>query len=484
MKIISKRTILTVATLFALIVNSRSAVFTNFFSFKAANFDGPTGFYTNNGGAYSYAGLVVFSNAVYGTTYQGGTNGDGTIFKVNTDGTGLTNLHDFSKPIFGTNYDGVELYANLVLSSNVLYGTAYGGGVGGNGTIFKVNTDGTGFTNLYSFSTNSGPPAFTNSDGASISSGLVLYSNMLYGTAVSGGSSRNGTVFKISADGMDFTNLHNFTAINNNTNSDGAGPDAKLELSSNALYGTTFEGGNGGEGTVFKVSTDGTGFTNLYSFTAINSNTNSDGANPQSALALSGNTLYGTTQHGGSGGEGTVFKVNTDGTHFTNLYNFTAINNSTNSDGAGPVADLVLSGNTLYGTTQFGGSGGDGTMFKINTDGTGFTNLYSFSTLTSGTNNDGANPSAFLVLSANTLYGTTPFGGIGGSGTLFAFSLPVPDLNIQLINSAAVLNWSNSIFSLQAAPAVAGVYTNVPGATSPYTNSINGSQKFFRLQAN
>ena len=76
---------------------------------------------------------------------------------------------------------------------------------------------------------------------------------------------------------------------------------------------------------------------------------NSDGANPYAGLILSGNTLYGTANGGGSSGNGTVFAVNTNGTGFTNLHSFTAylVNNS---DGAYPEAGLILSGNTLYGT--------------------------------------------------------------------------------------------------------------------------------------
>ena len=78
-------------------------------------------------------------------------------------------------------------------------------------------------------------------------------------------------------------------------------------------------GGSSGNGTVFAVNTDGTGFTTLHSFTG-----GSDGADPNAGLILSGNTLYGTASHGGSSGNGTVFAVNTDGTGFTNLHSFTA----------------------------------------------------------------------------------------------------------------------------------------------------------------
>ena len=99
---------------------------------------------------------------------------------------------------------------------------------------------------------------------------------------------------------------------------------------------------------------------------------NSDGANPLGNLVLSGNVLYGTTVSGGPSGVGTVFRMNTDGSGFTTLHNFSG------GDGASPQAELVLSGGTLYGTTTFQGSGGWGSIFALNLDGTGFTNLYSF----------------------------------------------------------------------------------------------------------
>ena len=143
---------------------------------------------------------------------------------------------------------------------------------------------------------------------------------------------------------------------------------------------------------------------------------NSEGANPNAGLILSNNTLYGTAAAGGSSGAGTVFAVNTDGTGFRILHSFTG-----GSDGANPQAGLILSSNTLYSTAYSGGSSGEGTVFAVNTDGTGFTNLYSF---TGG--GDGANPIPGLILSSNTLYGTTEAGGRSGNGTVF--SLPLPPL--------------------------------------------------------
>jgi uncharacterized repeat protein (TIGR03803 family) len=165
-------------------------------------------------------------------------------------------------------------------------------------------------------------------------------------------------------------------------------------LSGNTLYGTTYNGGSVGNGTVFKVNVDGSDFMILHSFpTALIFNpycciwfTNADGIHPFGGLTLAGNTLYGTTTGGGISGNGTLFSIKTDGSDFTTLHSFTMPINFTNSDGtwqsagvpvAGPV--LALSGHTLYGTASGGGSSGNGTVFRINTDGSDFMNLYSFS---------------------------------------------------------------------------------------------------------
>jgi uncharacterized repeat protein (TIGR03803 family) len=419
--------------------------------------------------------LVLSSNTLYGTTYDGGENGNGSVFKVNTDGTGFTNLYSFTAYNFPitTNSDGANPEAGLILSSNTLFGTASNGGTNGNGTVFKVNTDGMGFTTLHSFT--------NGNDGANPQAGLTLSGNTLYGTASVGGTNENGTVFKVNIDGTDFTTLYNFTNGN-----DGAYPEAGLILSSNTLFGTASNGGTNGNGTVFKINTNGTNFTTLYTFStqnydySIGNYTNSDGVHPGAGLILSGNTLYGTAYQGGTGGNGTVFKLNTDGTGFTLLHTFSSINvnNYTNSDGAGP-GDLILSNYTLYGIAGSGGAHSSGAVFKINTDNTNFTTLYTF---TGG--NDGANawPGVGLTLSGNTLYGTAEFGGSSGNGTVFALNLsfPIP-LNIQSISNAVILSWTNSAFALQSAPLITGTYTTISNATSPYTNVISGSQQFFQL---
>ena len=359
------------------------------------------------------------------------------------------------------------------------------------------------FTNLHSFTAMSG---LTNSDGANPYAGLTLSGNTLYGTAAYGGSFCVGTVFAVNTDGTGFTNLHSFAAMIDTfpspspsgwTNSDGACPFAGLILSGNTLYGTAYGGGSSDNGTVFAVNTDGTGFTNLHSFTASSyeeypyTNINSDGAFPDAGLILSGNTLYGTALDGGISGNGTVFALNTDGTGFTNLYSFTALSNSTNSDGAYPCAGLILSGNTLYGTAG-GGSFGNGTVFALNTDGTGFTTLHNFA----GYPSDGTNPQAGLILSGNTLYGTTCGimifgGGSPGLGTVFSLTVPPPPLTIIHSATNVILTWPTYApgVTLQSTTNLVSPVvwsTNSPAPTivngqNAVTNPVSGTQQFYRL---
>ena len=437
-------------------------------------------------GAHPFAGLILSGNTLYGTAYTGGSLGSGTVFAVNADGTGFTNLHHFAY-----SSDGASPYAGLILSGNTLYGTTYIGGSDGSGTIFAVNTNGTGFTKLHAFTG-------TVSGGANPYAGLILAGGTLYGTAGHAGSLDNGTVFAVSTNGTGFTTLHTFTGSN------GANPNAGLILSGNTLYGTAANGGGSGNGMVFAITTNGTGFTNLYNFTAVAGpdSTNRDGANPHAGLLLAGNTLFGTAYAGGSAGHGTVFAVNTDGTGFTNLHTFTAgaaiFTNAddeiayANSDGLNPNGGLILAGNTLYGTAIGGGSAGEGTVFAIHTDGSGFTNLHSFPEESAGTNSDGTNPNAGLILAGNILYGTANHGGGLGYGTVFALSLPVPPpIGITTAGNQFILSWPTNAagFALQSITNLSAVnWSNVTsgitivGTNYRFTNTINGKASFFRLK--
>src|SRR5271170_4744353 len=226
------------------------------------------------------------------------------------------------------------------------------------------------FTNLYDFSALS--PTETNQDGTGPLADLVSSGSVLYGTADDGGTNGLGTIFAINTDGTDFTVLHYFDFPTN-----GEGASAAMVLSGNMLYGTTRAGGTNGLGTVFSISTSGQEYVLLHQFgsrlgtdPATMLNTNSAGAFPETVLVLSNNTLYGATEQGGSGGNGTLFKMDTSGSGFTVLHEFT------NQDGGYPSVHMVVSGSNLFGTTQFGGDApdagsglGNGTVFRVNTNG-------------------------------------------------------------------------------------------------------------------
>jgi hypothetical protein len=200
-------------------------------------------------------------------------------------------------------------------------------------------------------------------------------------------------------------------------------------------------------------------------------------------LALSGDTLYGATEHCLAG---TVFKVNTDGTDFATLKDFGYTIGWL--DGADPEAGFVVSGKSLYGTTS------GGTVFTVNTDGTGFTNLYNFSSLgtnSSGvyTNTDGAHPWGSLILSGDTIYGSAQDGGASGNGTIFSISLPL-QLTITSAAASVVLMWPTNFtgFILQSTTNLTSPFwtTNLPATIVvdgqyTVTNPISGTQQFFRL---
>src|SRR6185312_10130487 len=172
--------------------------------------------------------------------------------------------------------------------------------------------------------------------------------NMLYGTTFSGGTNGNGMVFKIDTNGAGFTELFSFKAptnVDDTVNVNGSGLVGDLLLSGNTLYGTAFGGGTFNDkssepGTVYKINTDGTGFARLHLFNFFDGNT------PMAGLALSGNTLYGTTTAGGGGSGGTVFQLDTNGNNFATLHAF-------NVSAGTPMGDLIVANGVIYGTTEF-----------------------------------------------------------------------------------------------------------------------------------
>ena len=360
-------------------------------------------------GQYPNGSLTLSGSTLYGMTGNGGGSSNGTLFSMNTDGSGFGVLHSFA----GGVSDGANPYGTLTLSGSKFYGMTYSGGSSsgsGNGTIFTMNLDGTGFSLLHAF-------ARSASDGGCPFGSLTLSGSTLYGVTKYGGSSNFGTIFRMNVDGTGFGLLHSFTGLAN----DAADALGSLTLSGSRLYGTTHSGGASSQGTVFGVNTDGTGFGLLHSFAG----GASDGQNPYASLTLAGSKLYGTTWAGGSGGGngiGTLFSMNMDGTGFNLLHSFIGGLH----DGDFPLGSLTLSGSKLYGMTYLGGSFDKGTLFSIGTDGSGYALLESFGS----TPADGASPynnDVILSADASKLYGMTPVGGSANVGVVFSRAIATPE---------------------------------------------------------
>ncbi|HEY6619635.1 MAG TPA: choice-of-anchor tandem repeat GloVer-containing protein [Steroidobacteraceae bacterium] len=285
-----------------------------------------------------YSGLVQSSDGnIYGTTANGGASGRGTVFKITPSGT-ETLLYSFPA-------GSSDPYCGLVQGSDGnFYGTTGAGGASDDGTVFKITPSGSE-ANVYSF-------AKTGTNGQTPYAGLIQGTDgNFYGTTYFGGANGFGTVFKVTPGGTE-TVLYSFAGGN-----DGEHPYADvIQGSDGNFYGTTYQGGTGGYGTVFRLSPSGTE-TVLYSFAG----GTSDGASPEAGVIEgSDGNFYGSTLQGGASGLGTVFKLTPSGTE-TISHSFAG-----SSDGANPGANLVQgSDGNLYGSTGAGGTSGDGTFFKV-----------------------------------------------------------------------------------------------------------------------
>jgi uncharacterized repeat protein (TIGR03803 family) len=220
-------------------------------------------------------------------TYHGGANDSGTIFEFNTKTGALTLLHSFE----GGTTDGDHPYGNLILSGTTLYGMTSSGGANNNGTIFEFNTKTGQLTLLHSFW----------GDGAYPYGNLILSGTNLFGMTYRGGVNDEGLIFMINTQNLELTQLHSFEG----GTTDGAHPSGSLILSGANLYGMTELGGADSQGTIFEFNTKTGQLTLLHSFEG----GTTDGANPLGNLILSGTTLYGMTEVGGTDGVGIIFSL-------------------------------------------------------------------------------------------------------------------------------------------------------------------------------
>jgi len=378
--------------------------------------------FRSGGGADGRApdgGVVVDTKgALYGTTSGGGKYGFGTVYKlappVSQGGAWKQNiLYNFTGAADGGSPTGGLL---LNVRNGKIYGTAQSGGAHSSGAVYELTppvAPGNPWAETVIYSFTGGP------DGGAPASGVVSDAKgTLYGSTATGGSHQSGAVFRLSppARGGTWTErvLYSFNSI------DGAlpYPSGLIFGADGTLYGTT------GSGTAFQLSPPSGGGpwteSDLYTFNGENGN----GAIPSSSLVADGTgDLYGTTVQGGQYSNGTVYELippGTSGGAWTEvvLYSFSL---SGSGDGAYPLASPVFdSTGALYGTTEFGGDDGYGAVFKLSpptTQGGAWAEevLHSFSG-----GSDGSYSYSPLLVVGTTLYGTTSQGGAGNCSTFGA----------------------------------------------------------------
>lgn len=311
---------------------------------------------------------------LYGAASTGGSSNVGIVFKITPTGT-FTVLYNFDITHGSTPNGGLILGVD-----GNLYGTSEHGGAHSYGNIFKITPSGA-LTVMYDFT--------GNSDGGYPLAPLVLGTDgNFYGT------SYPGVAFKISSKGV-------FKVIKK-IPSTAYGP--LVQGTDGAFYGATEFGGNASLGTVFKVA--GTTVTTLYNFDTTH------GSFPFGGLVQgSDGNFYGTTSAGGTGNAGVIFKITPTGT-LTVLYNF----DSTHPAGGYLAYGGLVAGTdgNLYGATVFGGSGGNGTLFKITTAGT-------YSVLSNFDVTHGAGAYATPVQhTSGKIFGLTARGGVPGKGVVYS----------------------------------------------------------------
>ena len=369
-------------------------------------------------GANPAAGVIAYTGgALVGTTPYGGA-GYGTVYELTPSGSSWNPNVIYT---FGGGADGALPEASLTLAQHgVLYGTTFAGGTTGNGTVFKLTPPAISGglwkeTPLYSFK--------GGSDGSGPMGGVVIGTGgTLYGTTFSGGSGAAGTVFQLSPPSGGSSSWTESVIYNFQGGKDGMGPLSGLFQINGALIGTTC---CGTDGTVFQLHKNTLGGWNkviIYSFKGY-----SFGDNPVGVIAFNG-AVFGATYQGGANGQGIVFQL-TKPAISGRLWTLTTIHAFTGgTDGGSPYGTLAADSNgNLYGTVTTGGTHGAGAVVEFSppaTAGAQWTEnvLYSFTgcNTSPGCLGDGSQPFAGVVIGANNaLFGTTAFGGTSDYGTVF-----------------------------------------------------------------
>ncbi|MDQ3019094.1 MAG: hypothetical protein M3R36_00765 [Bacteroidota bacterium] len=309
--------------------------------------------------------MTLSGNTLYGYTSHGGKNNKGVIFSMGNDGKGFKVLYEFTEGA-DDNLGNEPHHDAMLMYNNVLYGATVYGGNKDNGVIFKINTDGTGYSPIHIFKGGA-------DDGAQPHSGVIALNNFLYGLTAEGGAEGKGVIYKMNSGGTDFSVLHLFVKAT------GHNPHGRLTLGSDGhtVFGITKSGGSNGEGVLFSYDLSDSGYSVIHNFQKgkIDGTTSEHGF-----LTRVDNKLYGMTHHGGEHDKGIIFSINEDSSGFQVIHSF----NDKSKDGNSPFGSLQFSNGFLYGTTHVGGDNDKGTIFRINADGKKYETVFSYDTPTTG----------------------------------------------------------------------------------------------------
>jgi uncharacterized repeat protein (TIGR03803 family) len=400
--------------------------------------------FAGSNGARPIGGLLLGPDGnLWGTTTEGGANGTGIVFRIGPDGSGYTVAHDFAAVVDGRNADGREPRGPLTVGADGrIYGGTTNGGPGDTGTLYSIDPETLAFRVEFEFeqrsttnpSIDGGRPQFGISDG-----GDGFYYG---GTAVSGAND-SGTLFRLrlATDGApaELTTLHSFASrpfreVGNedDRNDDGWNVEGNLiRTAAGRLYGATSEGGPNDTGTLFSINDDGSDFTTLFRFAAIDDeDVNVGGAIPEGRLALAADgMIYGTTQRGGRSGSGVIFRIDPATDAVTVVYEFLPRTDGTrtSTDSSRPASGLRLGPDgALYGAGRDGGAAATGGVFRYRPGQPGVQLLYSFSASdANGRNADGIGPGSGVIVGTpgTLLYGVTNDGGANGVGTIYRLDI-------------------------------------------------------------
>jgi uncharacterized repeat protein (TIGR03803 family) len=367
--------------------------------------------FKNSAGDFPTGSLIADANGdLYGATIEGGAYGVGTVFEIAASPSGYASTPTTLVSFNGS--DGGVPSGGLIADANGdLFGTTGEGGENGDGTVFEIAKTSSGYA-----STPTTLVSFNGSDGFDPTGGLIADANGdLFGTTHGGGANSDGTVFEIAKTASGYANTP--TTLVSFNGSDGAYLFSSLILdASRDLFGTTAQGGENGDGTVFEIANSASGYastpTTLVSFNG------GDGGDPGGALIADANgDLFGTTSDGGANGDGTVFEIVKTASGYASTP--TILVSFNGSDGGDPSGGLIADADgDLFGTTAEGGANGDGTVFEIANTVSGYASTPT--TLVSFNGSDGAVPIESLIADANgNLFSTTLGGGKNGVGTVF-----------------------------------------------------------------